>query len=201
MVTIFIEVVLLNYLLMNFMNEVRLVSKFHRGHIITFCCMLVIILSVTITNGSHQYIRAEEQRVRDPLTIDVILQRKYLDGEVSEEITKETILSMEDFWASYESWQLVDQNEERIVFEKSIDDISPLLKTNGYFGIAGDGTLSIFNGKPETSEVIQSFFQIDMDKLESHKHDELIQGIRIQTKDQYLEVIKMFETYSKAEKK
>lgn len=186
---------------MNFMNEVRLVSKFHRGHIITVCCILVFIVSITVTNGSHQYIRAEEQSVRDPLTIEVILQRKYLDGEVSEEITKETILSMEDFWASYESWQLVDQNEDRVIFKKNIDDISPLLKTNGYFGIAGDGTLSIFNGKPETSEVIQSFFQIDMDKLESHKHDELIQGIRIQTKDQYLEVIKMFETYSKAEKK
>ncbi|WP_319005490.1 intercompartmental signaling factor BofC [Metabacillus litoralis] len=176
-------------------------SKFHRGRIITVCCFLVFILSIVLTNGNHQYIKAEEHSEIDPLMVEVILQRKYLDGEVSEEITKETILSMEDFWATYESWQLVDQNEERIIFEKKIDDISPLLKTNGYFGLAGDGTLSIFNGKPETNEVIQSFFQIDMDKLESHKHDELIQGIRIQTKDQYLEVIKMYETYSKAEKK
>ncbi len=137
----------------------------------------------------------------EPLTVKVVLQRVYLDGELSEEVTNETILSMEDFWAAYDSWQLIDQSKERIVLQRKVDDISPLLKTNGYFGIDGDGVLSIFNGKPETKEVIQSFFQIDVKKLESRKHDELIQGIRIHSKDQFLEVLKTYEAYSKTEKK
>jgi forespore regulator of the sigma-K checkpoint len=175
--------------------------KFHPSRIVTVCCIIAVILSITIANGNQDSIKAEEKMVQGPLTVKVVLQRVYLDGEISEEVTNETILSMEDFWAAYDGWQLIDQNEERVIFQRSIDDISPLLKTNGYFGIDDDGTLSIFNGKPETNEVIQSFFQIDVKKLESRKHDELIQGIRIQSRDQYLEVLKTLETYSKSEKK
>jgi forespore regulator of the sigma-K checkpoint len=173
--------------------------KFHPSRITTVC--FIAILLCTFVNGNQKSIKAEENFVQNPLSVKVVLQRIYLDGEVSEEVTSETILSMEDFWAAYDGWKLIDQNEERIVFQRNIDDISPLLKTNGYFGIAGDGTLSIFNGKPETNDVIQSFFQIDIKKLESRKHDELIQGIRIQSKDQYFEVLKTLETYSRPAKK
>ncbi|KKI92351.1 hypothetical protein WQ54_10065 [Bacillus sp. SA1-12] len=160
--------------------------------------MLIILFGLYL-NGNH--VKALEKIVDKPLTVKLVLQRVYLDGELSEEVTNETILSMEDFWAAYDSWQLIDQSEEKIVLQQKIDDISPLLKTNGYFGIDGDGVLSLFNGKPETQDVIQSFFQIDVKKLESRKHDELIQGIRIHSKDQYLEVLKTYEAYSKTEKK
>lgn len=174
---------------------------FHRSRILTICSLVAVMIVISFLDINQQYIQAEEHSVQDPLTVEVILQRKYLDGEISEEVIQETILSMEDFWATYAGWQLLDQKEGKVVFQKNIDDISPLLKANGYFGIAGDGTLSIYNGKPKTNEVIQSFFQIDIKKLESRKHDELLEGIRIQTKDQYLEVLKTLESYSKAEKK
>jgi forespore regulator of the sigma-K checkpoint len=175
--------------------------KLHQSRILTVCSTIAILLSLMLTDGNQERVKAEDQVIQEPLTLEVVLQRIYLDGELGEEVTYETIFSLEDLKASYENWQLIDQNEEKIVFQRKVDDISPLLKTNGYFGITGDGTLSIFNGKPETNEVIQSFFQIDIKKLESRKQDELMHGIKIQTKDQYLQVIKTFETYSKAEKK
>jgi forespore regulator of the sigma-K checkpoint len=134
--------------------------------------------------------------VTGPLTVTVILERIYLDGEVSEEIKEETILSMEDFWAEYSSWQLVNQDDEQVVFQKNIDDISPLLKANGYFGITDNGILTIFNGKPNSEKVIQSFFQIDLDKLESHQHEELKNGIPIQSKDKYEKVLEVFKPFS-----
>jgi len=87
-----------------------------------------------------------------PLTLKVILQEHYLDGNISEQIVEETIWSMEDFWAQYSDWQLVDQTEGQITFKKNIDDISPFLKANGYFGITEDGILSIFKGVPGESE-------------------------------------------------
>ncbi|MDT9025365.1 MULTISPECIES: intercompartmental signaling factor BofC [Rossellomorea] len=129
-------------------------------------------------------------------TITVILERVYMDGEVSEEIVQETIWSMEDFWAAYEDWQLVDMTEEQVVFQKQMDDISPLLKTNGYFGISDNGVLSIFNGKPGQAEIIQSFFQIDVEKLESKRHDDLVKGIPIKSKQEYEEVLEQFKAYS-----
>ncbi|MGM7682401.1 BofC C-terminal domain-containing protein [Cytobacillus sp. Hm23] len=134
--------------------------------------------------------------VSGPLYIKVILERIYLDGEVSEEIVNETIWSMEDFWALYADWQLVEQNDEQIVFMRHIEDISPLLKANGYFGINDNGVLMIFEGKPAGgSRVIQSFYQIDIGKLESHQHELLKRGIPVESKDKYNQVIEAFKHF------
>ncbi|MCA1056291.1 intercompartmental signaling factor BofC [Rossellomorea aquimaris] len=129
-------------------------------------------------------------------TVMVKLERVYLDGEVSEEIVQETIWSMEDFWAEYRDWQLIDMTEEEVTFQKQVDDISPLLKTNGYFGISEDGVLSIFNGKPGQAEIIQSFFQIDIEKLESTSHESLLKGIPVKSKQKFEEVLESFKQYS-----
>jgi forespore regulator of the sigma-K checkpoint len=129
-------------------------------------------------------------------TVDVILERVYLDGEVSEEVRSETIWSMEDFWAAYAAWELVDMSDEQVVFRQAVDDISPLLKSNGYFGISEEGVLSIFNGRPGQSEIIQSFFQIDIKRLESKQHDELVRGIPVKSKQGYQQVIQSFQPFS-----
>jgi len=167
-----------------------------------FPLLIVGVLGMHIGNSlaedSKQRSQSDVYEVTGPLTVKVVLQRLYVDGEKSEEIKYETILSMEDFWSQYADWQLVDQNEEKIVFQKYIDDISPLLKANGYFGIQEDGTLSIFNGRPSDNHksIIHSFFQIDIEKLESSRHNDLKKGIRIKNKEQYLEVIETFKQYS-----
>ncbi|RNA68737.1 intercompartmental signaling factor BofC [Alteribacter keqinensis] len=138
-------------------------------------------------------------QVTGPLTMEVVLQREYLDGEISEETVEEVIWSMEDFWSFYSDWQLVGQSAEQVVFKQEVNDISPLLKLNGYFGLSEGGTLSIFNGRPEDNEVIQSFFQIHTDRLKSQAQSELQKGIPVSTKDQYLDVIQMYEKYAKTD--
>lgn len=135
-----------------------------------------------------------------PLEVDVILERMYLDGEYSQETFKETIWSMEDFWAKYDTWQLIDMDETSVVFREQVDDISPLLKTNGYFGITDEGILTIYNGKPQKYNIIHTFFQIDVGKLESRKHEELKEGIPIKNKNRYVEVLETFKSYSLDEK-
>ncbi|MBO0960740.1 intercompartmental signaling factor BofC [Neobacillus sp. MM2021_6] len=131
-----------------------------------------------------------------PLTMTVILERVYLDGEISQEVIHETSWSMENFWAKYDQWQLTDIDESTFVFRQQVDDISPLLKANGFFGVTEDGILTIFNGRPGQSRIIQSFFQIDILKLESKKQEELIKGIPIKSKDQYVQVLETFKPYS-----
>ena len=135
-----------------------------------------------------------------PLQVEVMLRCMYLDGELSEETVTETIYSMENFWAKYEEWQFIGIKNDKLVFRKEMDDISPLLKANGYFGVTDEGILTIFNGKPYKSHIIQSFFQIDVGKLESRKRLELKEGIPIKSKDQYVEVLETFKTYSKQDK-
>lgn len=148
--------------------------------------LLAAILLIT-AGGADVFAKGSAVNMR------VILERVYLDGEVSEEVINETVVSMKDIWRKYKGWQLVNMDDEQIVFQKSLDDISPLSKANGYFGLTEDGTLSIFEGKPnESSRVIQSFFQIDIKKLESHQHEQLKKGIRVVSKSRYRDIL---ETY------
>ncbi|OIJ07722.1 hypothetical protein BKP35_18790 [Anaerobacillus arseniciselenatis] len=135
----------------------------------------------------------------DPKQVQVVLARVYLDGEISEEIVEETIWSMEDFWAQYREWELIDQNEATVVFQQKVDDISPLLKINGYFGISDEGTLNIYDGNPAGEKVIQSFFQINTKELKSHQQRELQNGIPVLSRDRYEEVLKTYKKYAKQE--
>ncbi|EKN66205.1 hypothetical protein BABA_16807 [Neobacillus bataviensis LMG 21833] len=145
---------------------------------------------------THGAAAQQDNHQAEPLTMTVILERIYLDGEISQEVIHETSWSMENFWAKYDQWQLIDIDESTFVFRQQVDDISPLLKANGFFGVTEDGILTIFNGRPGQSRIIQSFFQIDIRKLESKKQEELIQGIPIKSKDHYVQVLETFKPYS-----
>jgi forespore regulator of the sigma-K checkpoint len=172
-------------------KAVSLVSTF-----IIFFLVSGLVPGLNLIGSAAQLDSHHNQLQREPLHLTVILKRMYLDGEVSEETVKETYWSLENFWAKYDQWQLQDIDETKLVFRKNINDISPLLKANGYFGISHNGVLTIFNGRPDRYRIIQSFFQIDIKKLESKKQEELIQGIPIKTKDHYVEVLETFKPYS-----
>jgi forespore regulator of the sigma-K checkpoint len=126
----------------------------------------------------------------------VILERIYLDGEISEEVVYESNQSVKDLCGKYAQWQLVEMNKDNVIFRKHVYDISPLMKANGFFGVSTEGVLSIYNGKPGQSNMIQSFYQIDIKKLESKKQEELFQGIPVRTKYRYVEVLETFNSYS-----
>ena len=123
----------------------------------------------------------------------VILQRMYVDGEMSEETKVET---MDGFWRKYAGWELIEQNEKEIILRKQENDLSPLLKANGFFGVTVDGKLSIYYGKPDQDQIIHSFFQMDVGKLEVYQHAQLLKGIPIKTKEQYEQVITAYKAYS-----
>jgi len=158
--------------------------------------LLVILLSTNLFVGNIGVVKAREE---DPKKLEVVLKRVYLDGEVSEEYVEETVWSMEDFWSKYDKWQLVDMNSKGLIFKQDVDDISPLLKANGYFGITDDGILTIYNGKPEKENIIQSFFQLDLKKLESKQQENLQKGIPIKSKDRYVRVLETFKSLTTIE--
>ncbi|WP_176224057.1 BofC C-terminal domain-containing protein [Thalassobacillus devorans] len=128
-----------------------------------------------------------------PLEVKVTMEKQYLDGVTEVEEKIETIWAMEDFWANYDGWTLMNQGEGFVEFYKQIDDLSPEVKANGYFGIDLNDQLTIFLGKPTEGKVIESFFPIPVDTLESSRRKELEQGIKIQDKNHFNKVI---ETYA-----
>ncbi|SDY47088.1 forespore regulator of the sigma-K checkpoint [Evansella caseinilytica] len=179
-----------------FSNKGGSFQLYLRLFLVTFSLFLYLsLLAFTVSAESRSATSVDNE----PKSVEVILQRQYLDGEISEEIVLETIWSMEDFWAYYHDWQLIDQNDVQVIFRKELNDISPLLKINGYFGLAEDGTLNIYNGKPEDNNVIQSFFQVNTSRLKSHLHQDLLKGIPVTSKDHYIQVLKMVEKYAVTE--
>ncbi|SFK02089.1 MULTISPECIES: BofC C-terminal domain-containing protein [unclassified Bacillus (in: firmicutes)] len=145
--------------------------------------------SVASAESSGNAVRQEPQ-------ITIMLQRIYLDGEVSQEIFREEVVNLEKLFEQYKDWQLVDRDDVQIVLQQRIDDISPLLKTSGYFGVSKEGILQIFNGVPENDNAIHSFFQIDMKKMKSYQREQLKRGIRVKSKERFVKVMKDMEQYS-----
>jgi forespore regulator of the sigma-K checkpoint len=127
----------------------------------------------------------------------VFLERVYVDGVVSQEVIRHVGHPRQEILDNYGQCRLVKETEDELVLRAYIDDISPLLKTNGYFGISVGNILSIYEGKPNHStKVIQSFFQIDVEKLESYHREELKKGIRVHSKDEYVSLMNFFKDYA-----
>lgn len=152
-------------------------------------CLVMLFFSYTYMGVAM--VQAEKNQ-----EIKVILQREYLDGELSEKKITERFGTLEEFKNKYSGWKISEQTKEYIVLHKMENDISPLLKTNGYFGITKDGTLSIYNGKPADDKIIHTFFQIDVGKLEVYQQEELQQGIQIISKAQFNSLMEEYREYA-----
>lgn len=127
----------------------------------------------------------------DLATIEIILQKQYLDGRMDIESYEETITAMEDFWYAYEGYQLMDQKVGQMVFREYVDDISPYLKEVGYFGVA-DQQLVIYEGEPQYNQSIQTVYDLNINDLSDAEQEQLNEGIKIDSKQVYQEVIDVF---------
>lgn len=147
--------------------------------------ILIVLFSPLPLHVQADEMAGTSERTYEPKTVSIYLKKIYLDGRVTVAVKQETIFSMEDFWARYRGWKIVDQNREEIMFVKEVNDISPLLKESGYFGLSNENILKIYNGKPDRNNVIHSFFQIDVRKLESRLKQRLKKGIPVKSKERY----------------
>ena len=203
------------------MKDGLIMGNVKKVHMIVAVLLVVSVLFFAIKMNSHDDVKTyrehamkttDAQVAKDlnllaktvsaevgPKKIQVKLERVYLDGEISEEIIEETIWSMEDFWAFYDDWSLVDQDEQQIHFQIQVDDISPLLKINGYFGISDEGILNIYDGKPEQKKIIHSFYQINLEKLKSHHEHKLKEGIPVTSTENYREILQLYKQYEQSE--
>ena len=162
--------------------------------LLTLCLLLFIFDLSCEAFTIDSKVEAREYAQQAKIT-NIQLARIFLDGDSCIELVITPPNKVNEVVQLYSDWELVDIKGETIYFRKFIDDISPLLKTNGYFGITTEGVLSIYYGEPKQQQLIQSFFQIDIEKLESKFMEDLIRGIPVQTKEHYVQVIETFKRY------
>src|SRR5881227_1804642 len=102
----------------------KAMSRVYLTVFLLFFFMLIGSAPGIMTGSASELDNHRGQQKTEPMQLSVILERVYLDGEVSEEVIRETCWLMENFWAKYDQWQLVDIDESTMVFRKNVDDIS-----------------------------------------------------------------------------
>ncbi|SEO35422.1 forespore regulator of the sigma-K checkpoint [Amphibacillus marinus] len=172
-------------------------------------CLLFFILIYSYVNQSGRSIEDEdsltvaqlEQQAKYPedlARIEVTIQQEYLDGRIESETIIDTITAMDDFWADYQDYQLIDQKVGQMVFREQIEDISPYIKEVGYFGLVGDH-LAIFEGEPENNQAIEILYPINKGLITTDQLGSLKGGIKISSQAVYQETIAVFGSRGQSE--
>nr|WP_240903698.1 BofC C-terminal domain-containing protein [Chengkuizengella sediminis] len=90
--------------------------------------------------------------------------------------------------------------EGSIVFSESIEDLSPKCKESAYFGVSEDGKLTLFDGLPIHDNVLRTFFQLNIEHLESSLPvgtvQQLVEGIRIKDFEDYNSILSTFSEFT-----
>lgn len=151
----------------------KMLARIQQQVVLAFQFLLVFTL---FTGFSTISVKATNHEEMTDSTVTVILQREYLDGELSEETMIKRNTSLEDEYDFYlnKGWELVSIESGKIVFKKYVQDFSPLMKMNGYFNTAYIHSTTNFKKNEEKRKIIQSFFQIVLEKMETRLPDLLV---------------------------
>jgi len=130
--------------------------------------------------------------------LEVILQRHYVCGEMLEE-RRVSHLSPDVVRRQYVDWEVAEQTANRLVLSKKMDDLAPQCKANGFFGITDEGLMTLFYGPPEEGHVIRTFYQLDVERLETslpqHVAQQLRDGIRVSTVQEFHSVLSTYAEF------
>jgi len=85
-------------------------------------------------------------------------------------------------------------------FDEHVQGLSEICQRDGYVGIDKNGNLSLFDGPPKQEKVIRTFFQLDVETMESALPSEVLKelqnGIRVQDVEEYNSVLSTFSDFA-----
>lgn len=132
--------------------------------------------------------------------IEVTLHRTYLCGDETRQLGRHPTSVALELLKSHRDWGAAFDSTGVLIMEQSIDDLSPQCRKTAYIAMDSRGNLSLYDGPPRREKVIRTFFQLDIDRLESQMSQdrmlELSNGIRIQDKDEYNRILSTFNEFA-----
>lgn len=176
--------------------------------------LLVLLMSIWI--DKDQIINSSDIPVYHP---NVQLQDDGLDLQAEHvyTVTKHNVYvcgeetEQAGTWTGEEilTWLQADHNREGTLLDQDsvrltehILDLSDACKGQVYFGMDAGDNLTLFEGEPnsDNNKVLQTFFQIDIEYLESSLPQQTIQslyeGIRIHDYEEYNSVLSTFASFA-----
>lgn len=143
-------------------------------------------------------------QVTADLEMKITLISHYIVGEDLIENKVEYVKSLSELKNLYSEWQVVEDKNNQVIFERYVEDLSPECKEGTYFSLNPDGYLTLFRGDPINKSVedkiIETFFRIDVIKLEGslpiEPIQELYDGIPIKDRADFNSVLSTFSEFS-----
>ncbi|WP_068615816.1 BofC C-terminal domain-containing protein [Paenibacillus tuaregi] len=130
----------------------------------------------------------------------VHLNKIYTCGEESQILGRMESAEIIDLLNKHPEWKGRVDAEGTVWLDHHIDDLSDICKRSGYIGLDRNGNLSLFEGPPKEEKVMRTFFQMDIEFMESALPEDVIrqvkQGIRIQDVEEYNSVLSTFSDYA-----
>ncbi|MNP36883.1 hypothetical protein D3C76_1303020 [compost metagenome] len=130
----------------------------------------------------------------------VIIQKNYVCGQEENVIGQMSSDKIIDLLYHNPTWRGHIDDNEVVRLVESIEDLSPVCKQKAYMSMDADGHLTLYEGIPKEEKVLKTFFQLDINSMESTLPegvlDQLYEGIRIQDIDEYNSVISTFSDYA-----
>ncbi len=132
--------------------------------------------------------------------VELVLHRSYLCGEEIRQLGRHSASEAAELLKAHRDWGAKLDASGKLTVQEEVDDLSPKCRKTAYIGVDNDGNLSLFDGPPWKEKVIRTFFQLDVDMLESRLGDdrvrELAEGIRVSDKNEYDSVLSAFNEYA-----
>lgn len=165
--------------------------------------LLIVVLFVAIrlvTADSKPTAGVIEALSKDPQEREVYLRKEYVCGQ---ETTSLGLMQADEIirlLQQHPEWSGHTDMEGAVWLVEHIEDLSDDCKQNGYISLDKAGNLSLFDGPPDREKVLRTFFQLDIESMESSLPDHIIQelreGIRVSDFDEYNSVISTFSDYA-----
>ncbi|UJF31981.1 BofC C-terminal domain-containing protein [Paenibacillus hexagrammi] len=131
---------------------------------------------------------------------DTYLLKSYVCGEERQALGHLTSEQMLSEFTKHPDWTLDINAQGEVTFTEQVEDLSPNCKENAVFSLDESGNLSLFQGTPSKENVIRTFFQLNIQHLESSLPSETVkqlrEGIRISDMEEYNSVISTFSDYA-----
>ncbi len=131
---------------------------------------------------------------------NVVHRMKYICGQTDDILGSKPAAEIVRSLIDHPDWVASFDEHGRVVLEQTIDDLSETCKRNAYIGVDRDGKLTLYEGTPEKEKVIRTFFQLDVESVESALPPQVIKqlkdGIKITDIDEYNSVLSTFSDYA-----
>ncbi|MNZ88772.1 hypothetical protein D3C78_1076700 [compost metagenome] len=175
-------------------------------------CMLLTVLAASLVLGqttmatelsaeptSNSVLLHKLDQYDEPIAVKLHLV--YVCGEESKPLGRLMGKQIKQLLLTHPEWKAeLDEQHNSIVLEQQVEDLSEYCKENAYIGLDKEGNLTLFDGVPKKEKVVRTFFQLDVNYLESSlpkdKLDELAHGIRIIDMNEFNSVISTFSDYA-----